>query len=179
MQTLSKQTLSLIAALGLSLALTTTFAGPKGEHEDDDYGPPGWGMRHGDPEQRMERMQQRHAQRMQQLEQELKLTPEQKPDWNAFLDAQTKHHQSMLTWHQQHKEQPPATAPEFFNRRVEMIKQHLTSVEALAQAASKFYAVLTKEQKTVMDKFFAHWPGRGPGGGPGPGPRPGPGPKGG
>ncbi|MCX7178298.1 MAG: Spy/CpxP family protein refolding chaperone [Proteobacteria bacterium] len=52
------------------------------------------------------------------------------------------------------------SAPELMAQRNEMMKQHLGNMETMAAALKDFYAVLTPEQKTTADKFFAEMPGR-------------------
>lgn len=57
-------------------------------------------------------------------------------------------------------ESTPQTAPEQMRRRVEFMKQRLSGMEAVAGALDQLYAVLTAEQKAVMDKHFSRMHGK-------------------
>ncbi len=116
-----------------------------------------WG---GDPEQRAALMRERHAERMELLEARLKLKPEQQTAWQAFIAAQTAHHETMWQGRRAMRDRA-TTAPALFEQRIQGMEQRLASMKTTAQAANDLYATLDAEQKQVMDRFFTDRPGRG------------------
>lgn len=143
MKPLTKPMLAIVIVLGLSAAAAVAQPGP---------GPGGGPMMHGAPEQ----WRQRHDQRMQQLEQQLKLRDDQRPAWQAFLDAQKTWHESMRGhWQGMTADM---TTPERFNRMAQNMRQGADGVQAVADAAGKLYQALDDAQKKTLDQFFAARP---------------------
>ena len=163
MKMLPKMLVTAAAVAGLGLA-AITFAGPGGGH-----GPMmGEGMGdcqgHGrmgaaDKPQRMERMQQRHAERMELLEARLKLKPEQQDSWKAFQAAQTAQHAAMMAMRQDMRD-PETSAQAHFDERVQFMEQRLAGMKTVQKAAGDLYASLDPDQKQVMDTFFTERPMR-------------------
>ncbi len=118
------------------------------------HGPAGKGAKPGtaDPSAWMEA-------RFAKLKTELKLSDKQEPAWQAY---ETKAKQQAKTMLAARTAMHSATgsAPELMAQRNEMMKQHLGNMETMTAALKDFYAVLTPEQKTTADKFFAEMPGR-------------------
>jgi hypothetical protein len=79
--------------------------------------------------------------------------------WQAFVDAQTAHRNTMQSGPWQRQQQAQMNAPEYFNNRVQFMEQRLTSLQNVAKAAGDLYATLTPEQQTVMNDFLASRPG--------------------
>jgi hypothetical protein len=152
MNTLRKKLLTAAAIAGLGLT-TIAFAGPWGGDCPMGHGK----MRGGDGSQRMEMMQQHHAERMELLEARLKLKPEQQTTWKGFLTAQTAHHAAMLKIREEMRDQE-TTALAHFEERVQGMEQRLTSMKTVLKAGTDLYAALDPEQKKVMDKFFTDRP---------------------
>jgi len=121
-----------------------------------------------DPAQRMQRMQQRHDERLAALKDKLKLESSQQSAWSSFVDAQ----------------KPPATPPQRMNRddfaklttpqRLDLMQKRQAERQAefskRADATRSFYAALTPEQQKTFDgeamRFgpgAPHGPGRGHG----------------
>lgn len=125
----------------------------------------GPGMMGTDPQQRWEAMQQRHARRMQDLEKELDLRPEQQAAWKAFLEAQTAWLQSMHTGWRSWNE--AKTTPERFDAMARSAEERLSGIQRLAERAHALYAALDAQQKATLDRFTA-WRGRFAGRGPTP-----------
>ncbi len=152
MNTLRKKLLTAVAVAGLGLT-TVAFAGPWGGGGDC---PMGHGKMRGGP-QRMEMMQQHHAERMELLEARLKLKPEQQAAWKGFMTAQSAHHATMMEIREEMRDKE-TTALAHFEERVQGTEQRLTSMKTMLKAATDLYAALDPEQKKVMDKFFTDRP---------------------
>jgi Spy/CpxP family protein refolding chaperone len=157
MKTLTKSTLAIIAALSLaSIAVAEPQPGQEG------YGPGGPHPMWGNPQQRMEKMQQRHTERLQKLQQQLNLKPEQQAAWQAFVDAQNAMFQSPRGgWRQ--AMQASTTTPDRFNKMVELMEKHVADMKEVASKAKALYDVLDPQQKSTMDQFYAKGPGFGRG----------------
>jgi len=145
MQAMKKRVLAGAAALGLGLASVAALSAPWG-----DCG--GWGgHRHrgmgpgGGPE-----FMQQH---LQQLETYLQLKPDQQATWKAFAEAMGAHHQAMAGSGGSMR-QDGANAVERFNRHIQFMEARLGEMKMVAKAADNLYAVLSPEQKAVMDRFF-------------------------
>ena len=151
MNTLRKKLLTAVAVAGLGLT-TVAFAGQWGGGDC----PMAHGKMRRGP-QRMEMMQQHHAERMELLEARLKLKPEQQTTWKGFLTAQTAHHAAMLENREEMRDQE-TTALAHFEERVQGMGQRLTSMKTVLKAGTDLYAALDPEQKKVMDKFFTDRP---------------------
>ena len=153
MNTLHKKLLTAVAVAGLGLT-TVAFAGPWG----GDCPMTGGGRMHGGGgKQRMEMMQQHHAERMELLEARLKLKPEQQTAWKGFMTAQSAHHATMMQIREEMRDKE-TTALAHFEERVQGMEQRLTSMKTMLKAATDLYAALDPEQKKVMDKFFTDRP---------------------
>lgn len=100
------------------------------------------------------RMAERHAKRMAELKERLKISPAQEDAWNQFASAM----------------QPPAppaqrpdraeferlTTPERLDRMQAMQAEHQTRMAARNQAIKNFYAQLTPEQQKAFDQHAMH-----------------------
>ena len=117
----------------------------------------GGGRMHGGGKQRMEMMQQHHAERMELLEARLKLKPEQQTAWKGFMTAQSAHHATMMEIREEMRDKE-TTALAHFEERVQGMEQRLTSMKTVLKAGTDLYAALDPEQKKVMDKFFTDRP---------------------
>ncbi len=115
------------------------------------------GMMRGDPQERWELMQQRHAQRMQDLEKQLNLRSEQQAAWKAFLEAHNAWLQSMHAGWQSGS--GAKTTPERFDMMAKLMEQRLPSVQDLAKKAHGLYDILDVQQRATLDRFTA-WHGR-------------------
>ena len=162
MKILTKSSLAMIAALGITAATAT---GPAWAQPEPGFGDgpgmmgdgPGMtggcpGRMHGDPQQRWAEMQQRHAQRMQELEKQLNLHgAEQQAAWKAFMEAQNAMGQSMHAGWQ--SLQGVKTMPERLDKMADLMEQRLSSVRDLANKARALYATLDKQQQATLDQF--------------------------
>ena len=115
-------------------------------------------MMRGDPQQRWEQMQQRHVQRMQQLEKDLNLHGDkQQAAWKAFIEAHNDWIQSMhKNWQSL---RGAKTTPERFKEMVASVQANLPNLQNLAEKAQVLYDILGPQQQATLDRFTAR-PGR-------------------
>lgn len=173
MKPLRKKLLVAAVATSLSLGGLAVSAKPWGNGDDCPMGGRGYGRMGGDPQQWMERRQQRHAERMELLEARLKLTAEQQTAWKNFLAAQDAQRAERMKFRQAQRDSSRATTvPARFEERIQGMEQRLAGMKTMAKAAGDFYAVLNDGQKQVMDQFFSRRNGPGKRGGPGSDPTP-------
>lgn len=99
------------------------------------------------------------------LKSKLNITPDQEQPWQTFSDQVKQQAQTMKTMVRSMKGSPdsaPLTAPEQMRQRVEFMKQRLSGMEAVSGALDRLYAVLTPEQRSVVNAHFARMhPGMG------------------
>jgi Spy/CpxP family protein refolding chaperone len=99
---------------------------------------------------------------------ELKLTPQQEPLWQAFADKVKETAGSGMK--AMHDLDATLPAPERMARMNAMMKERLAAMESSTDAFKRLYDALTPEQKKTADNHAAHMGKRGP---PGPEGRPG------
>jgi periplasmic protein CpxP/Spy len=90
-------------------------------------------------------------QRLERLKTDLHITAEQQPQWSAFSNAVMQQVAQFKAAREDMKNMP-TRAPERIDRQVEMMKQRLSSFEAIAQAAKTLYSALTPDQQQVADQ---------------------------
>jgi hypothetical protein len=139
------KTLALVVALGA--ASLAAIAQPMGGH-DEMMGQGRQGRM--DPA-KMEAMM---AKRADALKEQLKLTPEQQPAWNAFVAAM-KPDANAKPQHPSREELDKLTTPERIDKMRALRDQHHTAMLAAMdkrdQATKTFYNSLNAEQKKVFD----------------------------
>lgn len=94
---------------------------------------------------------ERQAQRAAKLRAELKLTPQQEPAFAAFLAAGKPAQRPDARIGGERAKLAALPAPQRMQLRIERQKQRTARMEARLAALNGFYAVLTPEQKQVMD----------------------------
>lgn len=153
-----------LAGATAGLALAAPFgpgAGPGGP----SFGPmaggpsgfgPGAHFRGGDPAAFVDS-------RLGALQAELKITAQQQPAWDAFAAKVRQQAAAMQKLHDK-VGQSAATAPDRMAQGADFMKQRAVGMEATAAAMKDLYAVLTPEQRVVVDRGFGPGgSGRGPG----------------
>ena len=108
--------------------------------------------------------------RLAYLKSTLQITPAQETAWQAFAAKAKQQAESMFSRRTAMHEAAGTTAPDRLAKRSEIMKQHVTEMEAMSTALKDLYAALTPEQRAVADRGFGGFgPGAGPGfrGGPG------------
>jgi Spy/CpxP family protein refolding chaperone len=107
--------------------------------------------------------------RTSQLKAELKITPAQEAAWKAYEAAVTQQAsamQAMRTQMQALMQNAPATtAPDWAAQREAMFKQRQAGMQAHTAAVKELYAVLTPEQRAIVDRNMGPMGGYRMGGG--------------
>ncbi|MDB5746637.1 MAG: hypothetical protein JWP72_1485 [Massilia sp.] len=143
MNTLRKKVLVAIAAIGFAgaaLAQTAAVQSTEGRH--------GHAV---SVEQRAAHKAERQAQRAAKLRAELKLTAQQEPAFAAFLAAGKPAQRPLARMGGERARLAALPAPQRMEQRIERQKQRTARMEARLAALNNFYAVLTPEQKQIMD----------------------------
>jgi hypothetical protein len=81
----------------------------------------------------------------------LKLTPEQAPAWQAYENKVV----DLLDDLSRGIHPAEGGALKQINARVDVVRNRLTAMEDIADAATKLYGVLTEEQKSTADRMLA------------------------
>jgi protein CpxP len=120
----------------------------------DCGGPQHWGAKHGDPQAAM----QKH---LDKLKADLKIQPSQEGAWQAYESKVQAQGAKMKVLHQQATtDTKTLTLPERLDQRTAFMKQREADMEDMNTSLKALYAVLTPEQRAIMDKDFAHGKGR-------------------
>jgi Spy/CpxP family protein refolding chaperone len=156
--TMKKLHLTLITTLG-ALALAASAAVTAAPQDGPDHGGPG--MHQGREGQRGD-MAAMASQRLAKLKDELKITAQQEPAWQAFATRATDQAKAMQAQHEQARQErdkadaAKLSAPERMAQQLTQMKQHLAAMETLQASVKDLYAVLTPEQRSQADRHFAH-----------------------
>ena len=101
--------------------------------------------------ERQAKKAERQAQRAAKLRAELKLTAQQEPAFAAFLAAGKPVQRPLARVGGERARIAALPAPQRMELRLERQKQRIARMEAHLAALNSFYAVLTPEQRQVMD----------------------------
>lgn len=95
-----------------------------------------------------EKMQERMARHRVELHDQLKLSAAQEPAWKTFVEATAPGERPAAP---DRKEMEKRTAPERMEKMLERFKQHQSKMEQHLAALKTLYAVLTPEQRNILD----------------------------
>lgn len=100
-----------------------------------------------------QRRQARLQERFEKLKADLRLSPQQEPQWQTFVATV----QQQLNIAREGRGQPPQnlTAPERMSRRIALTEQRLVGMQKVQAALNDLYAALTPEQRETMDQQAA------------------------
>ena len=93
--------------------------------------------------------------RLARFKEELKITSDQESAWNAYAEKTRSNVKDMRDQMQAAMHDPAETAPERFDRHIELMKKRLANFESMDDALKGLYAALTPEQKAVADRHFS------------------------
>ena len=89
------------------------------------------------------------------LKQELGITAEQEPAWQAFVNSEKKQDEDRQAWLATMREAHAAgSAPELLAQQTECMKPRQVEMEAAATSLKSLYETLTQEQKAIADQRF-------------------------
>ena len=86
---------------------------------------------------------------------ELKITNDQEQAWRVYVEKTKSNIQDIRDRLREAQHDKPQTAPERFDRHVELLRARLASFENMDEALKHLYAELTPEQKAIADRHFA------------------------
>lgn len=93
--------------------------------------------------------------RLAKFKEELKVTNVQEQAWNIYVEKTKSNVRDIRDRQKEAQNNIPETAPERFDRHIELLKARLVSLQKIDEAFKDFYAELTPEQKAIADKHFA------------------------
>ncbi len=94
-------------------------------------------------------------QRLAGLKGELKITPDQEAVWAAYAEKTRSNVKAMRDRMDEAMHDQPQTAPDRFDRHIELMRARLASFENMDYALKQLYAALSPEQKAIADRHFA------------------------
>lgn len=103
-------------------------------------------------------MDKDRAEHEKKLHDALKLTASQEPAWKTFTDSINQQMDSMHADHQpepSHADMEKLSAPDRLQRHIDGMQKHLVTMQAHLASLKSFYAVLTPDQQTTMNKDIA------------------------
>ena len=110
----------------------------------------------------------RVEQRLSQFKNELKLTAQQEPLWQAFAEkSMAEAGKGMQAMRDSMQSEKQVSAPERMAQMQGIMKERVAAMESVNESFNRLYAGLTPEQKAAADKHFSaagrhpHGPGRG------------------
>lgn len=111
--------------------------------------------------------QQRVEERINWLHSQLKITPEQEPQWKAFADVMRSNGQTMAGLYKQRVEgESTRNALDDMKQYAQITQAHADDMQKLVSAFEPLYTSLSPEQKTLADQTFRRSPEHGPAGKP-------------
>jgi protein CpxP len=100
------------------------------------------------------------AEHEKKLHDELKITAAQEPAWKAFTDNFNQQMDAMRADHKampQRSDMEKLSGPERLQKHLDMMQKRMTMMQNHLAALKTFYAVLTPEQQTTMNKEIARF----------------------
>ncbi len=94
-------------------------------------------------------------QRLARLKEELRITGDQEQAWSAYAEKTRSNVKEMRDQMEAAMREPVETAPQRFDRHIELMKKRLVNFENMDQALKQLYAALTPEQKAIADRHFS------------------------
>lgn len=110
--------------------------------------PGGMTRQHPDPVVNVEK-------RLARLKDELNITNDQAQVWAAYAEKTKSNVKDIRDRMNEAMHDQAQTAPERFDRHIELMRKRLASFEKMDDALKQLYAVLTPTQKAIADRHFA------------------------
>ncbi|QNA87621.1 Spy/CpxP family protein refolding chaperone [Massilia sp. Dwa41.01b] len=163
MNTLRKNIFIALTALGIAgtalaqtAAVTATVPASEGRHGHAVSAE----QRAAHKAERQAKRVERREQRVARLRAELKLTPQQEPAFSAFVAAGKPAQRADARVGGERGKLAALPAPQRLQQHIERQKQRTARMEARLAALNNLYAVLTPEQKQVLDSKATRFGGR-------------------
>jgi hypothetical protein len=103
--------------------------------------------------EKMSGMAQNMEGRLASMRTKLKITDEQKPQWNAFADAMHDNARRMTEMHEKMGSAPSMSAPERLDRMEKMTAGMMEAAQSTKAAFMPLYSVMSPEQKKMADSL--------------------------
>lgn len=95
-------------------------------------------------------------QRLSRMKDELKITAQQEPLWQAFAEkSKAEAGKGMQAMRDKAKDDKGVTAPERMTQMQTIMKERVAAMESVNESFKRLYASLTPEQKAAADKQFS------------------------
>ncbi|WP_144150455.1 Spy/CpxP family protein refolding chaperone [Paraburkholderia sp. BCC1885] len=98
------------------------------------------------------------------LHSQLKITPAQETQWNAFADVMRSNGDTMGTLFKQRHDAGPQSAIDDMKQYATIAQAHADGMKKLVDAFEPLYSSLSPEQKKLADQTFRQGPNAGAGG---------------
>jgi periplasmic protein CpxP/Spy len=92
------------------------------------------------------------------LHSQLKITPAQEPQWNAFADVMRSNGETMSDLYKQRKAATDQSALDDMKQYATIAQAHADGMKKLVDAFEPLYNSLSPEQKTLADQTFRQQP---------------------
>jgi protein CpxP len=103
-------------------------------------------------------------QRIAQMHQRLKITPEQEPAWQGFAQVMRDNVTSIEKAYAERRASiATMSAPDNMRNFAQIEQERAAGIQRLADAFQKLYDSMSDEQKKIADAMFRHYEVRGPG----------------
>lgn len=93
--------------------------------------------------------------RLAAFKQELKITSDQEQAWDVYAEKTRNSVKDIRDRMNEAMHDQPQTAPERFDRHIELMRKRLASFEQMDEALKQLYAALTPGQKAIADRHFS------------------------
>lgn len=111
------------------------------------------------------RHEARVEERIRYLHNQLKITPEQEPQWKTFADTMRENGATMARLYRERMENKTASALDDMTQYAALTQANADGAKKLADTFAPLYASFPAEQKTLADSTFRKWlhpePGKG------------------
>ena len=134
--------------LGMFVLFGACMIAPVYAEDASSSGATGMTHQHPDPVAKVEK-------RLASFKEELKITSDQEQVWATYAEKTTSNVKDIRDRMDEAMHDKPQTAPERFDRNIELMKQRLASFEKMDDALKQLYTALTPEQKAIADRHFA------------------------
>ncbi|MHB1237379.1 MAG: Spy/CpxP family protein refolding chaperone [Gallionella sp.] len=134
--------------LGMFVLFGACMIAPVYAEDASSSGATGMTHQHPDPVAKVEK-------RLASFKEELKITSDQEQVWATYAEKTRSNVKDIRDRMDEAMHDKPQTAPERFDRHIELMKQRLASFEKMDDALKQLYTALTPEQKAIADRHFA------------------------
>ena len=140
--------MQLVTMLVSSLFLTSLTATAYADDPASNTEPGSKARQHSDPVANSEK-------HLAAFKQELKITSDQEQVWDAYAEKTKSNVKDIRDRMIEAMHDQPQTAPERFDRHIELMRKRLANFEKMDEALKQLYAALTPEQKAIVDRHFS------------------------